>query len=134
PRDLLDAAEEIEALQERLGAVEKANQDRVQRLEGFLHDSEHEARRLLRELGRPADLAEAETLRLRADEPAVIRSQGQQFAQLRGQAEEARRTIARHQDQINRQEKDLLELETPRDVEPLRRAVRQARKAGDLDA
>ena len=33
PRVLLDAADEIEALQERLGAVEKAKEDRVQRLE-----------------------------------------------------------------------------------------------------
>ncbi len=64
----------------------------------------------------------------------IIRRLGQQFAELRGQAEEARRTIARHDDQIHRQEKDLADLEVPRDVEPLRRAVRQARKAGDLDA
>ena len=64
----------------------------------------------------------------------IIRRLGQQFAELRGQAEEARRTIARHEDLIRRQEKDLADLEIPRDVEPLRRAVRQARKAGDLDA
>jgi uncharacterized protein YhaN len=130
---LLDAADEIGSLRERLGAVEKANEDREQRLENFLRDSEHEARRLLRELGRPPDLDEAETLRLRADEPVIIRRLGQQFAELHGQAEEARRTIARHDNQIHRQEKDLADLEVPRDVEPLRRAVRQARKAGDLD-
>ena len=133
PRMLLDAADEIESLQERLGAVEKASQDRV-RLENFQDDAEHQARRILRELGRTIDLDEAETLRLRVDEPAIIRGLGQRFAQLRGQAEAARRTIARHEDQIKRQEKERADLEQPRDVEPLRRAVRQARKAGDLDA
>ncbi len=41
-RMMLDAASEIESLQERLGAVEKASQDRV-RLENFQQDAEHQA-------------------------------------------------------------------------------------------
>ena len=88
PPLLLDAASEIESLQERLGAVEKASRDRV-RLENYQQDAEHQARRILRDLARTIDLDEAETLRLRADEPAIIRRLGQRFAQLRGQAEEA---------------------------------------------
>ena len=91
-------------------------------------------RRILRELGRTIAMDEAETLRLRADEPALIRSLGQRFAQLRGQAEVARKLIARHQSQIKLQETELADLEQPRDVERLRRAVSQSRKAGDLDA
>ena len=42
PGLLLDAAEEIESLQERLGAVEKAELDRG-KLEGFQNDAEHAA-------------------------------------------------------------------------------------------
>ena len=38
PQVLLDAADEIGSLRERLGAVEKANEDREQRLERFLRD------------------------------------------------------------------------------------------------
>jgi uncharacterized protein YhaN len=133
PRTLLDAATEIESFQERLGAVEKATQDRV-RLESYQQDAEHQARRILRDLARTIDLDEAETLRLRVDEPLTIRGLGQRFAQLGGQAEEARRTISRHEDQIKRQEKEWGDLEKPTDVEALRRAVSQARKAGDLDA
>jgi len=133
PHTLLDVADQVESLQERLGAVVKASLDRT-RLEQFLDDTEHQARQILRELGRSGDLDEAETLRLRTDEPAIIHTLGQQSAELRGQAEPARRTIARHDDQITRQEKELAGLEQPQDVEPLRRAVRQARKAGDLDA
>ena len=89
---LLEAAADIESLQERLGAVEKAGRDRVN-IEGLQQENEHQARRLLRELGRPADLVAAESLRLRADLPAVIRGLGQKFAELRGQADEAQRTI-----------------------------------------
>lgn len=130
---LLEAASEIESLQERLGAVEKASRDRV-RLENYQQDVEHQARHILRDLARPIDLDEADTLRLRADEPLIIRRLAQRFAQLCGQAEVASKTIARHDDQIKRQEIELAELEKPLDVEPLRRAVSQARKAGDLDA
>lgn len=133
PRSVLDAGSEIEALQERLGAVQKASLDRI-RLENFRDDSEHQARRILRELSHSPDLDHAESLRLRTDEPMVIRQLGQRYAQLHGQAEEARRTIARHEDQIERFDKAFIELEQPRDVEPLRLAVRRARKAGDLDA
>ena len=133
PRMLLDAANEIESLQERLGMVEKAAVDRV-RLENFQQDCEHQARRILRDLALTVDLDEAETLRLRVDEPVIIRGLGQRFAELRVQVEEARKTIARHEDQIKRQDKEQADLEPPRDVEPLRRAVKQARKAGDLDA
>ena len=113
--------------------MDKAAADRVRNV-SFQNDCEHHARRILRELGRSADLDEAETLRLRADEPVIIRKLGQQFAELRGQSEEAQRTIVRHDAQIHRQEKERSELETPRDVERLRRAVSEARKAGDLDA
>ena len=133
-RVLLDAADEIEALRERLGVVEKGKEDRAKRLDNFLSDAEHQARRILRDLGRPTDLDDADETRLRADESAMIRGLGQQFAKLRGQTDEARKTIARHEDQIKRQEKELADLSAPRNVEPLRRAVRQARKAGDLDA
>jgi uncharacterized protein YhaN len=132
PRTLLDAAGEIEALQQRLGAEEKAAHDRV-RLETFRKDHEHQARKVLRELGRPTDLDPAEALRLRVDEPAIIRALGHRQAGLRVQAEEARKTIARHEDQIARRERERAELDAPRDAEALRRAIRQARKAGDLD-
>ena len=72
PRALLDAALQIEALQERLGAFEKASVDRAN-IENLQQTNEYAARRLLRELGRPTDLDQAESLRLRADEPAIIR-------------------------------------------------------------
>jgi uncharacterized protein YhaN len=129
----LESANEIEALQERRGAAEKARVDRA-RLVNFLDDCEHKARRLLSDLGRSSDIDLAETQRLRADEPTIIHKLGQESAKLRGQAAEGKKTIARHEDQIRRQEKELAGLEQPRDVEALRRAVHKARAAGDLDS
>jgi uncharacterized protein YhaN len=131
-RAILDAAREIESLQERLGVVENAAKDRA-RLEQFSQDREHQARRILRELGRPSDVEQAETLRLRVDEPALIRGLAQQFAELRVRVETARKTIARHGDQIKRSIQAIEAIESPRALESLRRAVRLARKAGDLD-
>jgi uncharacterized protein YhaN len=134
PEKTLEAAGEIEALQERLGAIEKARADRSTRLVNYLDDAEHRARRILSELGRPIDVDGAETLRLRAGEPTMIHKLGQESAKLRGQAAENKKTISRHEDQIRRHEKALADLERPRDVEGLRRAVQKARLAGDLDA
>jgi uncharacterized protein YhaN len=130
---LLEAGPEIESLPERLGAVEKANRDRG-RLDQFREDSEHQGRRILRELGHAADLDQTESFRLRADEPMVIRQLGQRCVQLHSQLEEAQATIARHQDQIERLDKKLSELEKACDVEPLRTAVQRARTLGDIDA
>lgn len=132
-RELLDAAERIEALRDQLGAIEKASRDRVM-VGNHQQKNEHQARRLLRELGRPTDLEQAEPLRLRADEPAIVRALGRNFVELRGQAEMARRTIAHHEEQIKSREVELRELEQPVDIDVLRRAVRQARKAGDLES
>ena len=103
------------------------------RLENFLADHAHQARRLLRELGRPEDLDAAEALRLRADEPAIIRALAKQFAALSARRDETLKAIARLEDQVERLDRKLADLGEPRDIEPLRHAVRQARKAGDLD-
>lgn len=131
-RGLLDAADEIEALKEKLGAVEKALEDRP-RLESYKQEREHTARQILVKLGRPRDLDAADDLRLRADEPTRIRALGQRFTELRVQRDETRSSIARHEDQLTRLARDRATLGEPRDATALRRAVRQARKAGDLD-
>ena len=133
PRLLLEASGEIESLQERLGAIDKASADRV-RLDQYRQDCEHQARQILRELGRALDLDQAEELRPRADLPPGVRALGQQFAKLYGQVAEARKTITRQDDQIKRLEEQQATFKELHDVEPLRRAVRQARNLGDVDA
>jgi uncharacterized protein YhaN len=133
PDHLLDAGAQVESLQEKLGAVTKAHEDLTRNLEPSLTGHENQARKLLRELGRPVDFDQAESLRLRADEPTIIRELAQRLALLRGQADDARRQMARHEDVITRRERERADLEPPLDVEPLRAAVRQIRRAGDLE-
>ncbi|WP_406697450.1 AAA family ATPase [Singulisphaera sp. Ch08] len=130
---LLDSADAIEALKEQLGAVEKALEHRP-RLENWRLENEHLAREILGKLGRSRDLDAAEELHLRADEPPMIRALGQRFTALRVQRDETRSAIAKHEEQAGRLEREQSALGTPRDVASLRRAVRAARKAGDLDA
>jgi uncharacterized protein YhaN len=133
PRLLLDAGDEIDALTERLGAVDKARQDRVKNLDKLLAEHAHQARRLLRELGHPPDLDAAEALRLRADEPVMIRSLARQSAALLTRRDEALKTIARLEDQIARLQRKQAELGEPRAIDALRHAVGAARAVGDLD-
>jgi uncharacterized protein YhaN len=132
PRPLLDAAEEIEDLKERLGAVVKARKDRVGLVQ-FIADHEHLARNLLRDLGRPVDLAAAESFRLRADEPTIIRALAKEHAALSARRVEALKTIAKLQGQVEQYDRKRIDLGAPRAIEALRVAVQRGRKAGDLD-
>ena len=131
PRLLLDAGPEIEALQERLGAVEKATLDRI-RIENFRDDSEHQSSTFSASWAIRRSRC-AESLRLRIDEPMVIRQLGQRSAQLRGQAEErgGQSSATKTRSSASTRPQPTW---NSRDVEPLRVVVRRVRKAGDLDA
>jgi len=131
--DILEAGPAIETLSERLGAVEKALSDRP-RLEGWRLEKEHQAREILHKLGRDRDLERASELRLRSDEPPLIRSLGQRFTALRVQREETRAAIAKSEAQMSRIEQERSQLGSPRDVSGLRRAIQVARRRGDLDS
>ena len=65
---MLAADQEIEALRTQLGQYRKAQADRPG-LVMFQQESEHSAREILQSLGKPRDLAVADSLRLRVDEP-----------------------------------------------------------------
>ncbi len=132
PRDLLESADAIEALRERLGAEEKASHDR-DRLETFRDDHAHLARQLLRDLGHADDLEGAGALRLRADEPLAIRELARKFTSRDARRDEILKAIGRLEGLVDRIDRKRGELGEPRAVEPLRRAVAAARKAGDLD-
>ncbi len=131
--DVLSAGDEIEALQQRLGAVEKAARDRIER-DKLKNDKEHRARQILRELCWPIDLEQAESRRLRADEAKIIRALGQQYAKPRGQLDETNAAIARQTEHIADSKRELASLPEVPEISGLRRALRAARKGGDLDA
>lgn len=130
--DLLDAAAEIEYLQEELGAVEKALLHRP-RLDNWRQDQEHQANAVLARLGLSRDLEAADELRLRADEPTKIRALAQRYAVLNAHRDEVRAAITKREDLADSLERERSSLGAVVDLTVLRRASRQATKAGDLD-
>jgi hypothetical protein len=78
---LLNAEQDIESLWKLRGAYLKAQNDRPGLL-ALLQDHEHSAREILQSLGKPRDLAAAESLRLRVDEPRRITQLGRQCTEL----------------------------------------------------
>lgn len=129
---LADAAA-IDALQKELGAIDKADEDRP-RLQEFLRNDERAARGLLRDLGRPIDLDAAHSLLLRADEPTAIRAVAAERTEQTTRADEARKTIRRHERQVSEIDSQSDDEPQPTDVGPIRQAVRAAQKSGDVDA
>jgi uncharacterized protein YhaN len=132
PNALLAQAEAIERLKERLGEHRKAMEDRP-RLVAWLQEHEHEARNILQALGRPRDLHQAETLRLRADEPIAIQKLANQHQGLLAHRENARQTIDQLQVRLRTTRQALEATVVPPDVTDLRREIRQTQQRGDLE-
>jgi hypothetical protein len=133
PGSLLAAGEEIEALHGRRGEYRKAQADRP-RLASFLQDNEHAARDILQALGRPRDLAAADTLQLRADDSARIHQLGRAAEKLSTRRDEARDAIAKHRHRIEELRLGLDASGGALDVEPLRASLLAAAKLGDPEA
>lgn len=133
PGPLLAAGEEIEALHARRGEYRKAQADRP-RLASFLQDNEHAARDILQALGRPRDLAAADTLQLRADDSARIQQLSREAEKLATRRDEARAAIAKHRHRIEELRPGLDASGPLPDLEPLRSALQAAARLGDPEA
>jgi uncharacterized protein YhaN len=132
PEALLEQAAKIEDLHRRLGEYQKDMKDRPQRYLQW-KQLEHEAKDILESLGRPADLDQAEHLRLRTDEPVTIQNLGNRYQALVANWENARQSAARLSGQIDWTRRKLEGLPAPRDPADLRRSVRHAQQQGELD-
>lgn len=132
PEDLLAQAGRIEDLHRRLGQYQKDMKDRPERVLQR-RELEHEAKEILRRLGRPPDLAEAESLRLRADEPVKIQNLGNRHQALVANLENARLLITRLRGQQDALRERLARLPAPPDPSALRQLVRRAEQQGDLE-
>jgi uncharacterized protein YhaN len=133
PGPLLAAGDDIEALYERRGAYRKAQADRPVRFAN-LQEHEHAAREILQALGRPRDLAAADALQLRADDPVVIQQLALKAEQIATRRDETRETIARHRKRSEKISRELETLEPAPDLKTLRVEVKAAGKLGDLEA
>ena len=133
PDNLLAEADVIETLHQRLGEFLKGQHDRPGLLR-MQQSDEHFARDVLVELGRPRNLEEAESLRLRGDEPEVIREFGRRQAALDANLERFRHDIASQDARLKELNADLDAIGPDLDIEPLRRVVNRCLKLGDPEA
>jgi uncharacterized protein YhaN len=132
PTVLLDHAEGIEEVYRRLGGYQKNVKDQPQRV--FERQQlEADAKELLVALGKPADLAAAGRLRLRADELVVIQNLGNEHQALVGQCRNARELAAQLSGRMKTLQQQVMGLPEVRDPAELRQAIRRAQQAGDLE-
>jgi uncharacterized protein YhaN len=132
-QDVLALAESIEAFHARLGSHLKALQDRPH-LRARHTQLLAEAANLLRDLRPGMTLEEAQTLRPALNRRVRLTELGNRYEALSArvrQAEKAQRETDARWEQLRRASVRVTAIDAP---EGLRRAVRAARKAGDLDA
>jgi uncharacterized protein YhaN len=132
PEGLLEQADRIEELHRRLGEYENKITDRPVR-DLQRRTLEHEAKEILRSLGKPAELEASEQLRLRADEPIRIQNLGNQYQGLTANLNNAQQTANGIRKRIREAEEEAGTLELPQDPEELRRIVRQIQRQGALE-
>ena len=132
PEALLERAAAIEGLRDPLGAYRKAQQD-LSGLEAQATLAREHAADELRDLGRAPDLDQAAGLLVDAAAQARVRRLGQRHAGLVADLTAARKAVANQQRHQQALEAEQHRLPAPRDPEPLRQALAQARRRGDLD-
>lgn len=132
PEPLLDQAEVITKLHQRLGSHQKAAQDRT-KLQGSQQQLEADARALLSELGPNLTLEQAGELRLSTAHRIRIHELGGQYQTLVNNLDRAKKDVQNLKKELAEATEELKTLEFPRDPSELRRAVEQARKRGDLE-
>ncbi|MEW4571356.1 AAA family ATPase [Tautonia sp. JC769] len=130
PDDVLAQGECIESLHQGLGEYRKGQKDRPD-LRSRQTSDEHFARNLLVDLGKPRDLEQAPALRLRGDEPDVIRGLGREHASIETGLERHRQAFEVQEARLAELAEQLDAIGPEPDVKPLRRVVQRARKLGD---
>ncbi len=129
---LLDHAEAVEDLHQRLGEYRKGRQDRS-RLDGMRISNRRDAGALIQEVRADLTLADAESLRPVLGRKRTIQALSSQYEALAQQASQARK----QKDDAARELKgitgELSCLPAVRESDALAKALKLARRAGDLD-
>ncbi len=130
--EILQAADRIEALRDRIGAVRGALADRATvhtKREAF----EREAKEVLRELERGPDLSIVEELRLPPDKSIKIQSLGNQLERLLERAQAERRICDKLRLEISTTQQRLNSTPAAVDVAELRSLLHSIQQAGDME-
>ncbi len=133
PEVLLQQAEPIGLLNQRTGAHGKSIRD-LPKLERDQRRLRAEAQTILAELAPDTAIVNAAATCPTAAQKAGIRDLGEEFQTLRGKAETAAEKLSDLQETAAAATEELNALPATRDDANLRTAIRQARKAGDLEA
>jgi len=132
PTGLLEHRSTITGLHATLGGYQKAAKDRP-RLAAELESKQQQAREILQELGRGPQLEEAGRLQLTRVQRHRIQSLASDCKALMEKQNAAEQSARKLQDQLVRLEGKQAELPAAQDTAGLQRAIRQARKHGDVD-
>ncbi len=136
PAPLLEQAETIKALHLRLGTQTKAETDRI-RLEAERARFEAEARLILRDLGRDdiqsIEPKTLESLRLKSADRAAVHDLANARQALLQARDDAANALQTHDAKTQALAVKVAALGPGRDTDPLRKAVKRAQKAGDLE-
>ena len=133
PQVLLDQAEAITLLQQRLGGHEKAAHDRL-KLDGQRSQLDTDIEALLAQLPPPLARAHEQTQRLQARHRARIQTLAQQYQACVDRKDRATKDVQKYAAQRTKTLNALHALPKLQDSSALRRAVTQARQQGDLEA
>jgi uncharacterized protein YhaN len=129
---VLEQAEAIEQLRDRVGSYRKAMTDRPG-LDNAREMAERDAREILKKLGRPVELEEAEKLRLPADKTTRIHELANQQQALVGRVDAARKLRDQKRRSIAEIDEKLLRFDATADTAQLRQVVRRIRQQGDVE-
>ena len=132
PTGLLEHRMEIQNLVTELGGHKKAAKDR-QGLVARRSQLERAARTILLDLGREEELNDVEKLRVTRPQRLKIQELGNERDVLISAFDNARRTAASLQEQIEELKEQLSQLPETHDATRLRHAIRHAQQHGDLD-
>ncbi len=130
--ELLHQGESIAELHQRLGSYHKAAED-LTGLQSRRAQLDSQAEAILQELKPGLVLEEAESLRLPATRKIRIRELGNKHEALVSMLQRNEEDVKNIEASLDRSTSELAGLEDAKDTADLERAVRQARRAGDLD-
>lgn len=133
PEPLLDQAETITRVHERLGSHRKAALDRGKLL-GSLQQLKADARAILSELRPDQTIEQAEELRPRVAQRTRIQEFGAQYQPLLKDLERAKKDAQETEKELSESLEEIEALESSKDPSRLKRSVARVLKQGDLEA
>jgi len=129
---LLNHAETIEDLHQRLGEYRKGQKDRT-RLDGMRISNRKDAAALIKEIRPELKLEDAESLRPVLGRKRTIQALSSQYEALKQQALQARKQKGEAEKELMEIAKALSGLPAVRESDGLAKALKPARRAGDID-